>query len=434
MLTVATRKRFGDFTLDANWTSDQPVVALVGPSGSGKTLTLQCIAGLVAPDEGRIVSGGRVLFDAAARVNLRPRERRIGYVFQGYALFPHLTVLRNVAFGLRTRSTSRPDRTKEIIDRLGLTGVTARYPSELSGGQQQRVALARALATDPDVLLLDEPLSALDAPLRRELCGELSQTLHDWGKIAILVTHDLSEAYQIADTVVLYEHGQTTNAVSKNDLLWNPSSERVAQTDWRQKHPPRHPSPNPRIDSIVLDWRGGRLEAARSPSHQLRTQPGESLAFFVRPEYVRLIRKNRPVTEGLRQTNLFQGDIVGERDEGTTWVLYFRLDRPGTPSQGHYDLEIEIPKLVYERLGISTDRRWDVSIHPGYRCCRTDNHEEHEALLLIRTRRSTKGLTTAYTAILRGLDEGFDCAGLRSKPAQSRRTFVFLVLLVFVFP
>ena len=362
MLSITVRKRFDDFTLDADWSSDQPIVALVGPSGSGKTLTLQCIAGLIAPDAGRIVSAGRVLFDTGTRINLRPQERRVGYVFQGYALFPHMTVLQNVAFGVRT--SPRTDRTREIIERLGLAGLVARYPSDLSGGQQQRVALARALATDPDVLLLDEPLSALDAPLRRELCGELSQTLRDSGKMAILVTHDLSEAYQIADTVVLYEHGKTTGAVAKNDLLWNPASERVAKLIGA-RNILRAPIAEPPADSIVLSWRGGRLEAARSPSHQLRAGVGESLAFFVRPEYVRLIRKNRPVTEGLRQTNLFHGEIVGERDEGTTWALFFRLDAPGTPSQGRFDLEIEIPKLVYERLNIAVDRQWDVSIHPG---------------------------------------------------------------------
>jgi molybdate transport system ATP-binding protein len=370
MLTVAARKRFGDFTLDASWSSDQPIVALVGPSGAGKTLTLQCIAGLIQPDEGRIVSNGRVLFDDTARIDLRPQQRRVGYVFQGYALFPHMTVLQNVAFGLRSRrggggqAGAAGERTTEILERLDITSLTARYPSELSGGQQQRVALARALASDPDVLLLDEPLSALDAPLRRELCGQLSQTLREWGKIAILVTHDLSEAYQIADTVVLYEHGRTTGAMLKNDLLWNPSSERVAKLIGA-RNILRAPVAGSTGDSIFLDWRGGRLEAARSPSHQLNAGPGELLAFFVRPEYVRLIRKNRPVTDGLRHTNLFHGEIVGERDEGTTWVLFFRLDRPGSPSQGRFDLEIEIPKLVYERLNISTDRHWDVSIHPG---------------------------------------------------------------------
>jgi len=307
------------------------------------------------------------LFDSAGRIDLPPQQRRIGYVFQGYALFPHMTVAQNIAYGVPRGRDGRNDAsagTKRIIDRLGLGPLSSRYPSDLSGGQQQRVALARALATDPDVLLLDEPFSALDAPLRRELSAELGQTLREWGKIAVLVTHDLPEAYQIADMVVLYEQGGTTPAVSKNDLLWNPSSERVARLIGA-RNILRATIADASGDSIILDWRGGRLEAARSPSHSLHARTGDSLAFFVRPEYVRLIRKNRPVTDALRHTNLFHGEIVGERDEGTTWVLFFRLARDGAPSQGAYDLEIEIPKLVYERLGISTDRHWDVSIHPG---------------------------------------------------------------------
>ncbi|RPI56991.1 MAG: ATP-binding cassette domain-containing protein [Acidobacteria bacterium] len=364
MLSVTVFKQFDGFTLDAAWSSSHPIVALVGPSGSGKTLTLQSIAGLIAPDMGRVVAGERVLFDGVGRINLKPQERRIGYVFQGYALFPHMTVAQNVAYGLRAHGRARIDRTDEIVQRLGLGGLRSRYPAELSGGQQQRVALARALATDPDMLLLDEPLSALDAPLRRELAGDLGKTLRDWGKIAIIVTHDLQEAYRIADVVVLYEHGQTTDAVSKNDLLWNPASERIARLIGA-RNILRAPIAQTTSESIVLDWRGGHLVAARSPTHPLHARAHDELAFFVRPEYVRLIRKNRPVTEGLRQTNLFRGEIVGERDEGTTWVLFFRLARPGEPSQGTYDLEIEIPKLVYERLSISTDRQWDVSIHPG---------------------------------------------------------------------
>ncbi len=364
MLSVTVFKEFDGFTLDADWTSDQSIVALVGPSGSGKTLTLQAMAGLVAPDRGRVVSGSSVLFDSAAGVNLRPQQRRIGYVFQGYALFPHMTVAQNIAYGLRAGRQLRIDRTGEIARRLALDGLHARYPAELSGGQQQRVALARALATDPDILLLDEPLSALDAPLRRELSGELGRTLRDWGKIAVIVTHDLQEAYRMADVVVLYDHGHTASAVSKNDLLWNPASERIAQLIGA-RNILRAPIAETTPDSIVLDWRGGRLVAARSPTHQLHARIDDELAFFVRPEYVRLIRKNRPVTDGLRQTNLFHGEIVGERDEGTTWVLFFRLARSGEPSQGAYDLEIEIPTLVYERLRISADRHWDVSIHPG---------------------------------------------------------------------
>ena len=371
MLTVAVQKRLGDFTLDARWTSEAPIVALVGPSGSGKTVTLQCIAGLMTPDDGQIVCAGRALYDSAARVNLAPQARRIGYVFQGYALFPHMTVLQNIRYGQKRDRESFPvDRAEKDsrslfwIDRLGLATLQSRYPYELSGGQQQRVAVARALATDPDLLLLDEPLSALDAPLRRDLRAELAQTLREWGKITVLVTHDLAEAYQIADVVVLCEGGRTTDAVPKGDLLWNPSSERVARLiGARNILVGRVVEAGE--DAIVLDWRGGRLEAARSPSHALHSLKGDELAFFVRPEYIRLIRKDRTVSGSLRRGNILSGEIVGDRDEGATWVLFFKISAPGMPSQGSYDLEIEVPKLVYERLNVSADRNWDVSVHPG---------------------------------------------------------------------
>jgi len=365
MISVSLEKRLGDFSLEAHWTSAANIVALVGPSGSGKTLTLQCIAGLTKPAAGRIVSGGRVLFDSAAHVDLRPQSRHIGYVFQGYALFPHMTVSQNVAYGLKTGSRERLSaRAREIIDRLGLTALCGRYPNELSGGQQQRVALARALATDPDLLLLDEPLSALDAPLRRELRAELVQALRDCGKPAVFVTHDLAEAYQLADVVVLYENGRTTDATPKDELLWNPSSERVARLIGARNILTGTVAEIGQ-QSVVLEWRGQRLEAARSPSRPLNVQIGDALAFFVRPEYVRLIRKDRPLADLQRHVNCLQGDVVGDRDEGTTLTLFFRLAAPGTPSQGTYDLEIEVPKLVYERLGVARDRQWQVSIHPG---------------------------------------------------------------------
>jgi len=377
VLNVAIRKQLEGFTLEAKWATNAPIVALVGPSGAGKTLTLQCIAGLETPDDGDITCAGVTLFDSRRHTNLRPQARRIGYVFQGYALFPHMTVLENIAYGGK-RSTAPFSNTPSgkrcrtpfsrgplfWIDRLGLSPLQSRYPSQLSGGQQQRVALARALATDPDLLLLDEPLSALDAPLRRQLRSELAQTLREWGKAAVLVTHDLAEAYQIADVVVMCEDGKTTGAVAKNDLLWNPSSERVARLIGARNVLSGVIAENG-AESVVLNWRGAKLHAARSPTHALDARPGDRLAFFVRPEYVRLIRKDRGTPDPARHGNIFHGHIVGDRDEGTTWVLFLKLDEPGEPSQGTYDLEVEVPKLVYERLNIASDRRWDVSIHPG---------------------------------------------------------------------
>src|SRR3990167_3973541 len=164
MLSLSIKTALPGFSLDVAWEAGEKVVALFGPSGAGKTLTLQSLAGLVRPDEGRIGVAGRGVFDSATGMSVRPQERRLGYVFQGYALFPHLSVEDNVGYGLRTLAQeARRRRVAEGMERLGLRGPARRHPRELSGGQQQRVALARALAGDPGLLLLDEPLSALDA-------------------------------------------------------------------------------------------------------------------------------------------------------------------------------------------------------------------------------------------------------------------------------
>jgi molybdate transport system ATP-binding protein len=365
MVSLSITKRFPGFTLDVRWEADEPVVALFGPSGAGKTLTLHCLSGLVRPDQGRIALGGRVFFDSAAGIDLPPQSRRLGYVFQGYALFPHLTVAENVAFGLKGRARAeRAQRTRMVLDRLGLAGLEGRYPSELSGGQQQRVALGRALALDPDLLLLDEPLSALDAPLRRQLREELGRIIREWGKATVLVTHDLAEAYQLADRIVVYESGQVLQAAPKSELLWQPTSERVARLiGVRNLLRGSVLKATPEI--IQLRWRGQTLEAVNSPSRLFLPPPGIPLAFFVRPEYVRLIRKDRPGVDPGHHMNLMEGEVVGELDQGTTWTLFFRLNAPGEASHGAYDLEVEVPALVYEILDMARDRRWQISIHRG---------------------------------------------------------------------
>ena len=363
--SVEITKRLPEFTLDVAWSAGDGVAVLFGPSGAGKTLTLQCLAGLIRPDAGRIVVDDRVLFDSASDVDLPPQQRRVGYVFQGYALFPHLTVGQNVAFGLRDRPRAeRLARAAEVMERLGLGGLTHRRTGELSGGQRQRVALGRALAIDPALLLLDEPLSALDAPLRRSLRDELRTILSGWGTAAVLVTHDFTEAYQLADRIVIYENGRVIQSAPRAELLWQPASEAVARI-MGLRNVLHGTVVKAMPDRIQISWRGLMLEAVNSPTRSYMPPPESPIAFFIRPEYVRLIRKDRGAPDAAHHMNLMRGRIVGESDFGMVWSLRLRLDAPGAPAQGDFDLEVEVPRLVYEILEIERDRHWEFSIHRG---------------------------------------------------------------------
>jgi len=210
-LRVEVRCEFVDYTLDIAFASSRGITALLGPSGAGKTLTLRAIAGLLRPQAGRIALGDRVLFDATHRINVPARDRHVGYVFQQYALFPHLSVAENIAYGLHGQPRDERDaRVAEMLELVGLADLARRQPRALSGGQQQRVALARSIAPRPSLLLLDEPLAALDAPLRKRLGAEL-RALHDrTGIPMVLVTHDPAEAMRIADSVVHIDAGRVS--------------------------------------------------------------------------------------------------------------------------------------------------------------------------------------------------------------------------------
>ncbi len=201
------------FRLEAAFTSEEQCVVLFGPSGSGKTLTLQSIAGLVSPDAGKIALNSRVLFDSRNGVNVPSRHRNIGYLFQDYALFPHLTVLENVGFGLKQNwpwRLSRDDRRRvmEFLELFEIPQLAHSFPADISGGQKQRVALARALIQKPDLLLLDEPFAALDTLLRVKLREELAKIRSAFDIPVIMVTHDPEDIRAFAETLVIYETGR----------------------------------------------------------------------------------------------------------------------------------------------------------------------------------------------------------------------------------
>ncbi len=229
-LTVDIRKNFGSFLLDVSFTAENGITALLGASGCGKSMTLKCIAGIEKPDEGRIELDGRVLFDSASRINLPPQLRRVGYLFQNYALFPNMTVRQNILCGLNREKDRavKEQRLQDMLRMMRLEGLEGRKPHQLSGGQQQRVALARILVNDPQILLLDEPFSALDAHLRDSLKVELRDLLERFGREVLLVTHDRNEAYNMSREIAVMDAGRLLCCKPTKELFADPGSVQAA--------------------------------------------------------------------------------------------------------------------------------------------------------------------------------------------------------------
>jgi molybdate transport system ATP-binding protein len=233
MLEARLTTTLGAFTFDAGLeVADRTVMVLVGESASGKTTLLRLIAGLLAPARGRVVVDGEVWFDADAGRDLPPHRRAVGHVAQDHALFPHLSVERNVAFGLEAQGLRAAEvrrRTRAVLERLGIGPLALRRPHELSGGQQQRVAIARAIVLEPRLLLLDEPLSALDATSRRAIRGELRRLLAELPCTTLYVTHSPAEALAMGERITVIEHGRVSQTGTREDLMRHPRSPYVAE-------------------------------------------------------------------------------------------------------------------------------------------------------------------------------------------------------------
>ncbi len=229
-LSVNIKKHFPTFTLDVNIDAQDETLGFLGESGCGKSLTMRCIAGIETPDEGKIVVNDKVFFEREAgkkpTVNLTPQERKTALLFQNYMLFPNLTVAQNVAAGI-DRKTPKDQRDEQVngeLRRFGLEGFGERYPSQLSGGQQQRVALARMLAAKPDILMLDEPFSALDAHLKGVLEQNLSSLFEAFHGTVLYVSHDIDEALRFCDRIAVVDHGHVMEISNGSELVNNPQS------------------------------------------------------------------------------------------------------------------------------------------------------------------------------------------------------------------
>ena len=236
-IKVDIKKSFGTFTLESSFESEGGVTGLLGASGCGKTMTLQCIAGVQKPDSGLIVINDHVLFDSKKKINLIPQERRVGYLFQNYALFPNMTVEQNIECSLignarvnRTKISreEKKEKIRSIMERMHITGLEKRKPSQLSGGQQQRVALGRILIGSPDIILMDEPMNALDTFLKAKLRQELVEILSDFNKDAIIVTHDRDEAYEMCRHIAIMDNGHIISYGKTKEIFDSPGCRAAA--------------------------------------------------------------------------------------------------------------------------------------------------------------------------------------------------------------
>ena len=224
-LEISIEKDLGTFKLKTSFNNNCGSLGFLGESGSGKSMCLKCIAGLESPDKGKIIINDKILFDSEKKINIPPQERKIGYLFQNYALFPNMTIEENLSIALKNLSKQeKKNLCNEYIEKFHLTGLNKRYPWQLSGGQQQRVALARALITSPEILLLDEPFSALDHHLRHSMEKELLNTLKDYSGDIIFVTHDIEECYRVCSNILVFNKGIALNKRDKDDLFNFPKS------------------------------------------------------------------------------------------------------------------------------------------------------------------------------------------------------------------
>lgn len=226
---VKIKKKLDNFCLDIDFQSTSRRIGILGASGCGKSMTLKSIAGIETPDEGEITVQGRTFFDRTRRINRKPQERKVGYLFQNYALFPTMTVEKNIAAGLRGSRKENEFRVREMVKKFRLEGLEKRLPGQLSGGQQQRAALARIMAYEPDMILLDEPFSALDMYLKDQLQREMVEMLEDYGGTVILVSHNRDEVYRFSEELLVIDQGRIVASGETEEIFKNPVNKEAAR-------------------------------------------------------------------------------------------------------------------------------------------------------------------------------------------------------------
>lgn len=313
---------------------------LLGPSGQGKTVLLETIAGLQRPE------GGKVLLQSRDVTALPPEKRLLAYVPQDSALFPHLTCRENIAFA------AAREQAGVWAERLGISYLLDRYPRRLSGGEKQRVALARALAAGSRILLLDEPLAALDPETRSEFWLELKRLQREQGLTIIHVCHDFTEAFVLAERIGIIYRGRLVQTGSRDEVFQRPVTEEIARFVGMSNIFPA------RVEGLeqgetVLNWQGWRLRVAGT----WPLAPGQPVTFGIRPENVMLVRPDRQLPDKLGE-NIIAGTIVAEMARGTTYLLQVEVK---CPDGSTFLLQIDLPRHVYNRLDLANRKQHQLS-------------------------------------------------------------------------
>jgi molybdate transport system permease protein len=346
-LIVDIEKKLPGFDLQVCFASEGQTLGLLGGSGAGKSMILRCIAGIETPSKGQIILNGRVLFDSQRGINLPSRDRRVGLLIQNYALFPHMTVSENIAFGL-PKQLSKPAIKQEITSQLmvmQLEGLSDRYPHQLSGGQQQRVALARALASQPEALLLDEPFSALDTHLRSQLEQQMIAILSEYQGISLFVTHNMEEAYRVCPNLLVMEQGKEVHHGSRYEVFQHPNTVSVAQLTGC-KNFSRAFIKAPQIVEAV-DW---------NCDLQVRETIPDSFT------YVGIRAHQIVFTNNLATENTFPCWLVRTSETPHRMTLFLKLHSPPNNSQD-YHLQAEVFKEKWINLR-DKPSPWYISLEP----------------------------------------------------------------------
>ncbi|WP_440948400.1 ABC transporter ATP-binding protein [Methanosarcina sp. T3] len=343
-----TKGKRNVFSLDVNFEMENELVVLFGPSGSGKTTLLKCISGITQPDTGNIAVDERIYFDSNRKINLTIQKRKLGYVFQNYTLFPHMSVRKNIECGLKGwEKGEKEKRVREMLDLLHIEELETRYPSQLSGGQKQRVALARALAPKPELLLLDEPFSALDRVIRTELAEKIKNLQKKIGIPLLFITHSLDEAFLLADRIIILYRGEVQQFGPPEEIFYHPKNLHVAELtglsnifdDSRVEELVEGNNASPKRTIL----KSGGMQIAVNP---LNLKEGDKVSWGIHPENITLLQPNSGSED--KDENTYSAYVQSIATKGPKKRIVLKLARH------EKFLTAELPAQFADALNLNT--------------------------------------------------------------------------------